>query len=240
MAIPYFLKKDGNEIIYNGDGTLVFFIPESFFTEKYAETVGENISLYGIFDYAIYDKDGKIEKTLTNFVLPTAFLTKPSNFESKKGLKLTKNTPADDYRLLKYSKGDKVIVSCKIPQSIENVETLFKIMIGGNIPNTIPYDNIYEYWEKSMNLNGSSFKINSQIFGIFSSEMFRSIDDKSIPYRLSGETDPNKYTSISIKQLPNLISPFTAFISENWDESMIYASMNHSKRDVALEKVLMM
>ena len=132
------------------------------------------------------------------------------------------------------------MVSCKIPQSIDNVEILFKMMISSDMPNTIPYDKIHEYWEYSMNLNGTSFGICTQIFGIFSSEIFRKYDDKLIPFRLSGEKDMTKYQQISIKMLPNLVTPFTAFISENWDESMIYASMNKNKKDIPLEKIMMM
>lgn len=240
MGMPYFIKREGNEIIFTGKGTLVFFIPNKYFEKGYAEIVGENISLFGVFDYAIYDEKGNIEKSLTNFNLPTTFLSRPSNIENKNGVKLTKNSSVQDYKLLKYINGDLVFVSCKIPQSIENAEKLFKMMISADMPSTIPYSKIYEYWNYSMELNGTSFGINNQIFGIFSAEIFRSIDDKTIPYRLSGETDETKYRQISIKEIPNLITPFTAFISENWDESMIYASMNKNKSDVPLEKVLMM
>ena len=240
MGMPYFLRREGNEILFNGKGTLVFFIPTKYFDKGYAEIVGSDIHLFGVFDYAIYDENDKIQKTLTNFYMPTTFVTRPSNIENKKDVKLTKEMPIQDYKLLKYKDGDPVMVSCKIPQSIDNVEKLFKMMIGGDIPPTIPYNKLHEYWGKSMKLNGSKFGVTAQIFGIFSSEIFRSIDDKTVPYRLSGEKDPNRYKPISIKELPNLISPFAAFISENWDESMIYASMNKNKKDIPLEKILMM
>lgn len=240
MNMPTFLKRDGNMILYSGKGTLVFFVPSFFFTKRYAESVGENINIFGVFDYAIYNEDGTIKKTLANFNLPTMFLTRPSNMETKKNVKLTKNCKPQDYTLLKYKDGDAVFVSCKVPQSIENVEILFKMMIGADMPNTIPYDKIHEYWEYSMQLNGTKFGINAQIFGIFSSEIFRKKDDKTIPFRLSDEKDMTKYQQISIKMIPNLVTPFTAFVSENWDESMIYASMNNNKKEIPLEKIMMM
>jgi hypothetical protein len=240
MGMPSFLKKEGHSIIYNGKGTLVFFIPTFFFSKGYAESIGENISLFGVFDYAIYDEKGNISKSLTNFKLPTVFLTRPSNMETKKDVKLTKNTKPQDYRLLKYKQGDLVFVSCKLPQSIDNAEMLFKMMITADMPNTIPYDKIHDYWELSMALNGTKYGISQQIFGIFSSEVFRKIDDKTIPFRLSGEKDMTRYQMISIKMIPNLVTPFTAFISENWDESMVYASMNNNKKEIPLEKIMMM
>ena len=240
MAMPLFLSKEDNSIVYNGNGTFVLFVPSFFFQKKYAEFVGENINIFGVLDYAIYDEKGNIEKTLTNFNLPTVFQTRPSNTETKSNIKLTKNSKAQDYVLFKYSKGDPIIVSHKVPQSIENVEILFKMMISGNMPTTIPYNKIHEYWENSMRLNGSKFGVSMQLFGIFSSEIFRKSDDKMVPFRLSGEKDMTKYQPITVKMIPNLITPFTAFISENWDESMIYASMNKNKKEVPLEKIIMM
>lgn len=240
MSMPIFLKKDGNSIVYSGNGTFVLFVPTFFFTKKYAEFIGDNISLFGVLDYAIYDDKGNVEKTLTNFNLPTVFLTRPSITETKRDIRLTKNSKPQDYMLFKYTNGDPIIVSYKVPQSIENVEILFKMMISGDMPNTIPYDKIHDYWEYSMALNGSKFGVSAQIFGIFSSEIFRKNDDKMIPFRLSGEKDMTKYQPISVKMIPNLVTPFTAFVSENWDESMIYASMNNNKKDIPLEKILMM
>lgn len=240
MEIPYFLKREGNVITYNGKGTLVFFIPAPFFEKKYANMVGENIQLFGVFDYVIYDENGKIEKSLTRFNLPTRFLTRPSNIENKKDVRLTKNSKVQDYKLLKYKQGDQVIVSCKVPQSIDNAELLFNMMISRDLPNTVPYDKTHEYWMDTMTLNGTAFNINAQIFGIFASEMFRSKDDKTIPFRLSKETDMTAYDLVSVKELPKLISAYTAFVSENWDESIIQASMNHNKRDIPLEKIVMM
>ena len=49
MAIPYFLKQDGDSLLFNQDkGYLQFFVPEKFFETKKAIVVGEYVNLIGI------------------------------------------------------------------------------------------------------------------------------------------------------------------------------------------------
>ena len=77
-------------------------------------------------DYAVFDKNGNTSG-LKSFKFPTVFLTKPYTIEKQKGVKLTKHTDVEDYRLLRYKRGDAIMVSVAVPQSIVNVEAFFKI-----------------------------------------------------------------------------------------------------------------
>ena len=43
---------------------------------------------------------------------------------------------------------------------------------------------------------------------------------------------------MSIRNVSKLISPYTALISEDFDESILYAMMNENPKDTPLEKVL--
>jgi hypothetical protein len=55
--------------------------------------------------------------------------------------------------------------------------------------------------------------------------------------------DMNAYKLISIKLIPNYISPYTSIISENWDESLISAILMKDKEDLPyspLEKIVTM
>lgn len=240
MEVPYFLKKEGNQAIYNYPGTLIFFVPEEHFSKELAIISGEDVSLFGLFNYAIYDENGKVKVPLKEFNFPTIFLSRPSDMETKKDVKLTKETPVQDYRLLKFTKGDIVVVSTKVPQMMDNVEEFFKLCLYGKIPNTVPYDKFHEYPLKSMELAGNSFGINNQMFGIYASEAFRSKDDKSVPFRLSGETNMNNYYMAPIKDIPKYVTAYTSIVSENWDDSVVAATLNKNKREIPLEKIMMM
>lgn len=238
MNLPYFLRQEGNSLIYKDEGEMIFFLPESYFTRNNAIIIGENINVIGMFNYVIYDKNGKQKGKLTPFYFPTSFLTQPYEVEIKKQVKLTKNSPVEDYRLLKFKKDSVVVVSTKVPQMIVNVEEFFSIFMGGNMINTIPYDKLHEYFIESMSLNGNKFGFNNQIFGIMIGESCRDIDNRSIPFRLSGKTDLNSYQMIGVTDIPKVISPYTAITSENWDDSTVAAVMNKKHKYSPLEKIM--
>jgi hypothetical protein len=89
-----------------------------------------------------------------------------------------------------------------------------------------------------MSLNGNSYGLNAQMFGFTLSELCRSKDDPSVPFRLSGTNNMHAYRSMSVKNISKLISPYTAIISEDFDEALLYAMMNDTPKDTPLEKIL--
>ena len=149
--IPLFVKRSGESILYNDDGEFRFYVPEKQFDLKVAKSVGDYISLLGIIPYSI-EKNNK-KGTLKQFNQPTRFLTKPYEIEKIRGVKLLSTSKKQDYRILKYKKNDPIIVSTKVPQEIENVEILMNLfVITGNIPNSIPYDTIQNYFIDNMRM----------------------------------------------------------------------------------------
>lgn len=236
--LPSFLKKEGDSILFNGEGELQFYVPENYFDRGFAEVKGEITLLIGVFDYTIVDKSGK-NGGLKQFRLPTSFLSKPGGFESLKDVKLTKNSDSQDYRILKYSKGDVVIVSTRVPKSVANAEIFYNIYTSGKLPNTIKYDDIHNYFLENININGASYGCNMQLFGIVISEMSRKPDDVYTLYRHSNSNDLNAYKCISLKEVPKYVSPFTSVTSENWDESMMNAILNDGHTASPLETSFM-
>ena len=237
--IPMFLKRDGESIIFNDDGEFVFYIPEKQFDLNAALPVGDFYSLLGVIDCALF-KNGK-PGPLRQLDLPTRFLTKPYSVEKVKGIKLIATSKKQDYRLLKYKKGDPVIVSVKVPQEIENVENLMNLfVITGNIPNTIPYDTLQNYFIENMAMNGNSYNISLQMFGVLISELCRNPNNLSQPFRNSKSKDMTNYQSISIKECSKMVSPYSAITSENFDDSVVHAILAKDKEVYSpLEKVLM-
>ena len=240
-----FYKEVGDAVVATlpKNQEIRYFIPECFFQTKSAIIVGEFVNLLGTFNYAIYDiEKDKPVSGLKLFYYPTIFLAQPYTIEKAKDLKLTKNSEKQDYRLLKFRDGDKLVVQKNTPQSIENVEEFFRLfVITGNAPDTIDYRELWHYYIDSMALSGNKFGISNQMFGIFESELCRDPSDPSKPFRLSkakknGEW--NNYKAAAVKEIPKYTSPYVSLTSENLDDSIVAATMMDNAKYSPLEKVL--
>lgn len=245
MNVPYFLKKEGNSLVYNQDNsTFVFYVPANYFNNtskvNIAVISGEYVSFIGVCNWAIVDDKGK-RSEVRPFTFPTMFLCKPYEIEKVKNLKLD-NTEESDYVLLKFRKGDEVVTSTKVPQLIDNVEIFFKMaIITAKIPTSIPYDKLWELYFESAKLNGFSYNMNIQLFGILIASISRDKNDITRPFCATDMKNMNDYMPIDIKLVPKYISPYTAITSENWDESVRAAILMKDKEDAPLsplEKVV--
>ncbi len=248
-SIPSFLRKDKDTLYFKGEGEFIFFVPEIFFERQCAIVMGEYVNLIGILDYAIVktpNQVNNITRNLKTFNFPTQFLCKPGKIDKVKDFKIKETVhKAEDYRLLRFTDNgkDQIVVSTKVAQDITNVEEFFNLFIKtGNIPKSIPYDKLHEYFFESIRLNGGSYDTTAQLFGVIISEICRDPHNMKNPFRLSKAIDEdfNSYNSTSIINIPKMISPFTAITSQNWDESLIYAcNMDpENVKDTPLERVM--
>lgn len=119
--VPKFLKRDGEALLFNQEGEFVFYVPEKQFTKSIATIEGRYVSLLGLINYAIFDEKGK-HGGLRTFKFPTIFTCRPDSIEKVKNIKLTEHVAAQDYRLLRFKKGDQVVTSVKVAQDVENSE----------------------------------------------------------------------------------------------------------------------
>ncbi len=244
MNIPSFLKLSGTSLLYNEDGELLFYLPETYFGDTktpIAQVIGQYVTTLGIFDWALVTKSGTISEAKP-FKFPTIIMCKPTSIEKVKNLKLN-GLKGRDYRILHFKMGDEVISDINVPQIIDNAMT----MMGAAIINTnklpmVRYDKLHEYFPESMNLNGGDYGVNMQLFGIMISESCRDSEDLSKPFRLGKMKSMTDYRQVSIKTIPNYISPYVAFTSETFDESLMAAvllSDDENVKSTPLEKVLM-
>lgn len=249
MDLPKFLSLEGDSLIFNQDNaTFVYYIPEEYFNNdskvSIAEEYGQYISFIGICDWAIIDGNGKVS-TLKAFCFPTMVMCKPDRVEKVKNYRLADGEPAD-YRLLKFNKGDEVISQIRVPQLIDNVEIFFKMfVITSKFPTTIAYDEIWQVFVENAALNGFSYGLSNQLFGVLIGGLCRAPEDTKKPFRFTNMDNMNKYKLISIKMLPKYISPYTALISEGWDQDIQAAIlMKDTPEDELanspLEKIVMM
>ncbi len=227
-ALPKFLKQEGNALVYNSTGELVYYIPDAYFTDVKNPTamiMGQYVYAIGVFDWGLIDDKGKLLKSHI-FKYPTMIQCKPYRIEKVKSFSL-RNTKPMDYQVLHFRKGDEAISDINIPNTVDNVENLFGAMVitGGRQPHTIPYDKLHEYPEQSMELNGLSFKINMQFFGIMFSELERDPNDISKPFRHTAMNDMTNYQQVAIDVVPKYTSPYVALTSKNFDESLMASIM---------------
>ena len=221
MEIPSFLTLKDESLIFNKDNAeFQFYVPENFFDETsknaIAEINGQYVSMIGLCDWAIVDSKG-VRSEVKPFCFPTMILCKPSSIEKVKNLKLD-NSESKDYRILHFKKGDEVISQTRVPQIMDNVELFYKLfVITARIPKTIPYDKLWQIFFQNMELNGSSYGLNAQLFGIVTSELCRDPKDISRPFRYTNMKDMHDYKPISINLVPNYVSPYTSIVSENFD-----------------------
>lgn len=238
--VPPYLSRKGDSLIFNKDHQqFIFYVPEKYYDTNNAITIGEYVQVFGLLDFQIVTTDGKPITKIKQFSFPTVITTKPASSEKVKDLRLTKYAKPQDYRLLKFNKGDQVITSVMVPQDISTVEAFYNLFNRGNLPPTIPYDALPEIYLENMRLADNAYNINAQLFGILYSEVYRSNTDLDKPYRLGNSDDPLAYTAIPITQVPKKVSPYVSITSENWDEAVIGAiGIGDNGMDSPLEPVL--
>lgn len=250
MEVPSFLTLDGDSLIFNQPNKeFVFFVPEQFFNDKtkrpIAEIIGEDVSMIGLCNYSIIDSTGKFGP-LKNFSFPTMVLCTPYEIEKVKNYTLPGSHVTSDFRILHFKKGDKVIKQIRVPQIIDNAEMFFKlVVVTSKMPETIPYDDIWELFIENAELNGFKYGLHSQLFGIIVSELCRDPNDFKKPYRLTNKSaNPVGYKTIPIRYLPKFTSPYVSLTSENFDEalrsSILMSDMKEEDIPYSpLEKVIM-
>ena len=223
--IPPFCRREGNALLYDGEGELVYYVPEDYFNGNSAIIEGAYIRLLGSFLYRIFNKNGNGGKFNT-FMWPTMFLCRPSNVEKVKGLVLEGSDTPSDYRLLHFVDGDQLVTRVHTEHDIDNVSEVLRLHLKtGRVPNTIPYDELYMYLYEAMGLNGSNFDIHAQSMGLIYSKIARDPENIDNLFRLSKAIDQSMtgYTPMSIKIAAKKISPFIAITSENMDEAIMSA-----------------
>lgn len=226
--IPPFTIRDEDALLFNEEGSLEYYIPEAYFgsgKSTSASIEGAYVKLMGSFNYRILREDGTPGKLML-FNFPTIFMCKPSSITKVKDVQLDPSFDPDNYRILTFKKGDQLISRCHVDQNIDNMSELFRLHIRtGRIPNSIPYNVLYQYPFECMQLNSGGYSVHSQAMGLLYSKICRDPDDISRPFRLS-EAINNKltgYKTMSIKEAAKYISPFASLTSENIDESIMSA-----------------
>lgn len=236
MALPTYMKKDGDKLIYTGDGEIIYYVPEKYFNTNNAEIEGEYVNVFGLFNYDVFDKSGK-NRGLKIFMYLSMIKCKPTSMTKETALTLKGTSTEAAYRLLHFSKGSELICSTKTPQSVLNAERFMNLLFRANIPENLSYERLQFMLPENAAINGFKYGLTQQMFGLLMSEICRDPSDLSRPYRYTDMKQP--YKAIPITQIPKFVSAYTSITSENADEAIANAIMNKSHKDSPLEKVIM-
>ena len=237
--VPDFCRLDGEKVIFNKkDHEFRFYVPEEYDNGKLYVQLGELVSLFGVLNYAIFDKNGK-HSGLKTFKLPTQFLSHPSEIQRLKEVSLIKTQRPGNYIVLIYKPGDAIIVEDPV-SDVENAENFFRLFLTtAKFPTTLDYRELYEFFNRTAKMNGFKFGVNNQILGIVISEICRDPRDEEVPFRLSGITDMHYYKPISLNMVPKYVSPFSSITSENWDLAVVNAAIDKPGKSSPMEKIMM-
>lgn len=233
-----FFKTEGSKIIFNGDGELIYYVPEKYFEIKAAETVGERTEVMGIFMYAVFDKNGK-RIAYKPFNCPTMIECIPNDMTKESNYLLDGTKTPKDYRLLHFKNGDELICSIDLPVDFAVLEKFVDIFKSGNLPEYIPYDEVQNYILKNADLCKFDYKVSAQVMGMIISKIYRSDKDLSKPFRTVATDDMLAYKTISIEKVPKYTSPFASITSDNADEAIAAALTMTNNEESPLEKIMM-
>lgn len=231
-----FFKQIDDVVYFNGDGELIYYVPEQYFSSKNAVIVGEYVDLMGVISYDVFSSTGKSSGIkLINH--PSSFRCKPHEITKEQNYLLKGTTEPTAYRLLHFKKDDELICSTRTVKGIENVERFVSLLIHAHLPDNIPYKEIHEYIIKNAEMNKFNYKVSSQILGIVISKLYRDSKNLNTPYRLTDMKSP--YKAIGIKKIPKYDSPYISITSENADDAIANAMLNKTSKESPLEKVMM-
>lgn len=223
-------RSDGDNI-YLDTSYCEFYIPMYYFdsSKKFAEDFNDTIKVLGIFNVGIFD-NGKF-KEMRTLNLPTMITINVYDSETREVT--MSNGETTQCKVLKYLKNAKIMQSV-VFQDEEHAKKYLQFLIGGKIPNIIPYSQQLRVWRKNQTLNGVHFGVSSLYLELVLSVINRNpkkLNEKFAKVASNTDTGEFDYKFSSVRQICQYNSTFTALTFEDID-SMITTSLNKSRNKV--------
>ena len=217
----YLKQLEDNSIIFTGN-KLVIHIPEKFVENGITVINQTTIMTLGIFEAYIFDDidEDDITKASHKFTLklPSNIFMKPSHID--KISKYEENIDTDtlekeNYFAFIFLNGDTFIVTTSVVQSTSTVDNFVYMLLNGQIPKSVNYDEIAKLWSECSIINGSkTLKSDFNTLAMIIANIVRDPANLSQPFRLVYD----KYFAKGIMNgkmlrymdIPRYISSFTA------------------------------
>jgi hypothetical protein len=217
----YFVKTEDDALIFKGTKMIIQISEDS--VEKNVTVINQTaVSTLGIFEAYIFDdiEENDISKAIHKFTLklPTVIYLNPSHID------LTTKTVEDvatgtlskeNYYNFIFLYDDVFIESTNVVQSFNTVDHFIYMLLQGQLPKTVRYDEIASLWAECAAINGSgTLKSDYNMLAMIISNLVRDPNNLSSPFRLSYDKYYEKgiYNGKMIKymDIPRYISNFTA------------------------------
>jgi hypothetical protein len=230
----YLKHMPDNSVVFKGE-KLIIEIPEEFVERGVTVINQTDITTLGIFEAYILDdiNETDVTKAIHKFTmkLPSNIFMRPSHID--KTTRMIENnendtvTKASFYDLI-FLNDDTFIVTTSIVQSFNTVDKFIYMLLNGQIPKTVKYDEIAKIWADCAIINGSgTLGSDFNTLAMIVSNIVRDPNNLSDPFRLVYD----KYYAKGIynckmlryMDIPRYISNFTAITGSDPRHSVTVA-----------------
>lgn len=221
------IKKDGYLVL--NCPYAEFYIPRDYVDSELASDNGESYKSLGVFylrTFSSIDKPNELEI----LKLPNEIEFYPHEKENRK---LTLNDTEENFVVLKFFKGERIMKSA-ITCSSAMPENFLDIILKGKLPSSIPYDKILDLFVKAFDDNKVGLPAPTIILEMIISEVYRFKGDTALKYGqvLAKTFDPKKkqldYSTANIRSICKSNSSFAGISFENLDEMLTSAINNNT------------
>lgn len=203
--------------------------PKEYYDHKIAEQIGNQISIFGLFDIYIWKTAEWFKETPKKyfFKFKSKILTEPSAIKEEK-------IDGKPYVILMYNEGSRFIVSTDMQKDMEVAKQFLDIMTLGYLPNVIPYEDISQFWIDVNVYNGVKMSaVSRSMHDIMVAELCRDPDDLSRPFRARIQEDPDidrtSWKMLGTRYLPRYVSTFASLTSGNPKQNLISVIANQRR-----------
>ena len=189
-------------------------VPQDYFDHRIAEYDGNQVDIFGLFEFRIWKTDDIEHETPDKFFFKfkSRIRTCPNHIREDRDMDGKK------YTVLEYDEGAIFIKSCDLQTDSDVARQMLDIMTMGYLPNIMPYDDIAQYWTDVNVFNGINLNSMSQSsIEIIVSEICRDPKDLSRPFRHRLRDEPefnrNLWKILNIRNIAKYTSTFASIIS---------------------------
>ena len=233
--------KDGN-VVVNAD-RIELYIPKNLFdydTDRVdkdiehsavATSVGDSFKIIALVNARVaMTPEDKIEDSkLYTLNYPQLIITSPSE-SSEETLALYPGEEPEPFVVLKYITGD-ILMPVQSPENGSNCTKFLNLLVRGQIPRTIKYEDIFKAWKMNLELNGANPGVPDSYLQTIISELYRDRRNPRQPFRMTYGKNMarNDYEPYNIRGVVSLSSVFSSQVFEHMSR-MLTTSVNITRR----------
>ena len=186
----YFETMPDKSVVFKGQ-KLIIQIPKDWIDKNITQIEQTTISTFGFFEGYIFDDMNQTEienadhkftmKLPCNVILKPSHITESSKIEEK--LETDTLEKVKIYNLV-FLQDDIFMASTSLVKDLDISDKFIYLLLVGQLPSTIKYEEIPNLWQQCADMNGSgNLKSNFNTFALIVMNLARDYDDPSIEFR---------------------------------------------------------